>query len=186
MTTLLTASPGHPMQTITEVSCPDRERITTTFGGNTFQIIRIGRAAFVNQGAPEWTKLDVPAGDWSPCGASLGEPAPWAIGNEGRDMTTILATMARNAQFVRAGAFVIEGQRCQRWQITMLHPGNAEAGRNKGITYTFCIGDHHFPREIAIFGGGYTTIYSDWNAHIDIQPPVSVRQTTDTPPAPTH
>ena len=82
-TTLLHLHPGHPLETLVEVSCPDRERFTTTIGDRAFHAVRIGSKAYVEQQNGSWSVQDTPPLGWSPCGDNPGEPAPWAVMSEG-------------------------------------------------------------------------------------------------------
>jgi hypothetical protein len=172
MTTLLSLHPGQPLKTVIEVSCPDRERFTTTIGDRSFHAVRVGSKAYTEQQDGTWLVQDVTATGWAPCGENPGEPAPWAVMNEGRDPAVVLSKMADHAEFVR-GAFVStpEGN-CQQWTVQLKLPGGAEHGHGAGgLSYTICLDSKHLPVAVSMGRGGMVTTYSDWNKDIQIDPP---------------
>jgi len=173
MRTLLRLHPGHPLETVIDVSCPDRERFTTTIGDRAFHAVRIGSKAYVEQQNGTWTVQDTPPAGWSPCGENPGEPAPWAVMNEGRDPAIVLAKVSENAEIVR-GAFVATSNgNCQQWMATLKLPQGAAHGHgNNGLSYTVCIDPKlHLPVAVSMGSGGMVTSYSDWNQPIQIEPP---------------
>jgi hypothetical protein len=174
MTTLLHLHPGQPLKTVIEVSCPDRERFTTTIGDRSFHAVRIGGKAYTEQQDGTWLAQDTPVTGWAPCGDNPGEPAPWAVMNEGRDPSVVLAKMAENAEFVR-GAYVAtpEGN-CQQWTLHLKMPGGVQHGHGaNGLSYTVCIDPiRHLPVAVSMgSSGGMVTSYSDWNKPVEIEAP---------------
>jgi hypothetical protein len=173
MTTLLHLHPGQPLKTVVEVSCPDRERFTTTIGDRAFHAVRIGTKAYTEQQDGTWLQQDTPSAGWAPCGDNPGEPAPWAVMNEGRDPSAVLEKMADNAEFVR-GAYVAtpEGN-CQQWTIHLKLPGGVQHGHGaNGLSYTVCMDpSRHLPLAVSMGSGGMVTSYSDWNQPIQIDAP---------------
>lgn len=177
MKTVLRMHPGQALETLVEVSCPDRERFTTTIGEKSFHAIRIGNKAYVEQKEGGWSVQDTQPSGWSPCGGDPGEPAPWAIMNEGRDLSVVLAKMADNVEAKR-GLFVgtADGN-CQEWVLDVKIPGgaNSHGGGGHGATglrYTLCMDqDRHLPLMISMGSGGMVTQYSDWNKPIQIDAP---------------
>src|SRR5579859_2574631 len=172
MTTLLSLHPGQPLKTVIEVSCPDRERFTTTIGERAFRAVRIGTKAYVEQQDGSWRVQDTAAGGWAPCGENPGEPAPWAVMNEGRDPSVVLSKMADHAAFVR-GAFVSTPDgNCQQWSLRLMLPGGAQHGHGAGgLSYTICLDSKHLPVAVSMGSGGMVTTYSDWNKDVQIDPP---------------
>lgn len=173
MTTLLHLHPGHPLETVVEVSCPDRERFTTTISDRAFHAVRVGGKAYVEQQDGSWTVQDTQPTGWAPCGDNPGEPAPWAVMNEGRDPATVLAKMSSNAEFVR-GAFVATANgNCQQWIVTLKLPVGAAHGHGaNGLNYTICIDpNQHLPVAVSMGSGGMVTSYSDWNKPVQIDAP---------------
>lgn len=173
MKTVLQLHPGRPLETIVDVSCPDRERFTTTIGDKAFHAVRIGNKAYVEQKDGSWTTQETPAAGWSPCGDNPGEPAPWAVMNEGRDPATVLAKMADSAEIVRGSFAATPAGNCQQWIVNLNMPGGSAHGHgNNGLHYTVCIdpGDH-LPRSVIMGSGGVVTTYSDWNQPVKIDPP---------------
>lgn len=173
MKTLLQMHPGYPLETVIEVSCPDRERFTTTIGDRAFHAVRIADKAYVEQQDGTWTVQQTPATGWSPCGENPGEPAPWAVMNEGRDLSTVLAKLSANAEITR-GAFVSTRMgNCQQWMVTLQMPGGVSHGHGaSGLHYTVCIDpSEHLPVAVSMGSGGMVTSYYDWNKPIQIDAP---------------
>lgn len=174
MKTVLRMHPGHALETLTEVSCPNRERMTTTIGEKSFHAVRIGSEAFVEQQDGQWTKQVTPSTSWSPCGDNPGEPTPWATMNEGRDLLTILAKIAGTAFISRDHYVITETGSCQEWIISMDHPGGARSRAGTGIRYTICIDpNQHWPVRIVMGSGAMVVTYYDWNQPIEIDAPSS-------------
>ncbi|HSM86971.1 MAG TPA: hypothetical protein VLT16_12500 [Candidatus Limnocylindrales bacterium] len=173
MKTILRLHPGYPLETVVEVSCPDRERFTTTIGEQVFQAVRVADKAYVQQKDGTWTVQDTAASGWSPCGENPGEPAPWAVMNEGRDPSAVLAKLISNAEITR-GAFVNTSfGDCQQWTLSLKMPGGAAHGHGaSGLHYTLCIDPgRHLPVAVSMGSGGMVTSYYDWNKPIQIDAP---------------
>lgn len=170
--------PGSAMETEIQVACPDRERMTTRLGGTAYETVRIGTQAFIQQKDGQWTKQDIPA-DAYPCGANAGLPSPWAMMNEGRDMSAVIALMAGNAKApisVTPGALVkVDGTECQQWIVSFQHPGNKSAN-SPGMTYTLCLGAaDRLPRQLVMGSGGMVISYSDWDQPVSIDLPAQAK-----------
>ena len=172
MTTLLHLHPGQPLKTVIEVSCPDRERFTTTIGERSFHAVRIGNKAYTEQLDGSWLAQDMPSNTWAPCGSNPGDPAPWAVMNEGRDPSVVLAKLAERAEIER-GAFVTTPDgNCQQWTVHLKLAGGAEHGHGPGgLSYTVCLNGRHLPVAVSMGSGGMVTSYSDWNQAIQIDAP---------------
>ena len=173
MKTLLSLHPGRPLETVTEVSCPDRERFTTTIGDRAFHAVRIGNKAYVEQQDGTWSVQETQPMGWSPCGENPGEPAPWAVMNEGRDPSIVLGKLLANAE-VERGAFVgTNVGDCQQWTLSLKMPGGAAHGHGaNGLRYTVCIDpSRHLPVAVSMGNGGMVTSYYDWNQPIQIEAP---------------
>lgn len=174
MTTLLRAHPGRALETTIEVSCPDRERIITTLGDAHYESIRVGNQAWTRGNDTEWTVQ--PSGpDAYPCGSNPGSPAPWAMMNEGRDPTTVIATMAKSisTQVSRGQVTKVGDSSCQQWVVSFQHPGSS----GRAMNYTLCIdGGDHLPREVIMGSGGLVTTYSDWNKPMQINAPMGASE----------
>ena len=182
MTTILHAHPGRAMETVIEVACPDHERIVTSLGGTKYESIRVGTDAWIQDGKGGWTHQTITPEAY-PCGANPGAPAPWAMMNEGRDMATVIATMAEktNAQVTRGDLLKISDGQCQQWVANFSHPG----GGGRGMSYSVCVGTGDgLPRQVAMGSGGFLTTYSDWNSPMQINPPATAAQSTSA--TPTH
>ncbi len=173
MKTLLSLHPGRPLETVTEVSCPDRERFTTTIGDRAFHAVRIGNKAYVEQQDGSWSVQETQPSGWSPCGDNPGEPAPWAVMNEGRDPSIVLDKLRANAEIAR-GAFVDTNVgNCQQWTLSLKMPGGAAHGHGaNGLRYTVCIDpSRHLPVAVSMGNGVMVTSYYDWNQPIEIEAP---------------
>ena len=180
MKTSLSLHPGAALETEVFVSCPDRERIVTRMGDRTFQTVRIGKDAFIQGSDGQWSRAEVPK-DAYPCGESAGAPPPFAMMNEGRDMATVIATMANNPKSpitVRPGSLVlVEGTSCQQWVVSFAHPGTQ--ANAKGMSYTVCLGSSdRLPRQLVMGSGGMITTYYDWNQPVQIEAPAAAATTT--------
>lgn len=175
MKTVLRLHPGQPLETLTEVSCPDRERFTTTIGSRAFRAIRIADKAYVEQEDGSWTVQDTAATGWSPCGDNPGEPAPWAVMNEGRDPSTVLAKLLTMSEITPGALVTTSTGNCQQWIFSLQMPGGAQHGHSaSGLRYTACIdpGDH-LPVAVVMGNGGMVTSYYDWNKPVQIDAPTS-------------
>lgn len=173
MKTLLRLHPGHPLETLVEVSCPDRERFTTTIGDRAFHAVRIGSKAYVEQENGSWTVQDTQPGGWSPCGENPGEPAPWAVMNEGRDPAIVLAKMSENTEVTRGAFVATTSGNCQQWLVNLKISQSAAHGHgSNGLAYTVCIDlKTHLPSLVSMGSGGMVTSYADWNQPIQIDAP---------------
>ena len=177
MTTTLRLHPGQPLETVTEVSCPDRERFTGTIGEQAFHAIRVGSNAYAEQKDGQWAVQQTAPTGWAPCGENPGEPAPWAIMNEGRDLTTVLAKMSENSEITRGQFLGTSTGACQEWIFNLTHPGgsaHAHPGGSggAGLHYTVCIDPNtHLPLRVVFGSGSMITTYSDWNKPVQIEEP---------------
>jgi len=88
--------PGDPFITVEEMACPDRQRLTASLGDRPmYEAFRIADTSFVKDNN-EWVKSPVPP-EVYPCGNNPGAAAPWALLNEGRDMSSALVQLAGKA-----------------------------------------------------------------------------------------
>ncbi|MBA3914674.1 MAG: hypothetical protein H0X25_12680 [Acidobacteriales bacterium] len=169
----LSMHPGSSLETDVQVSCPDRERFVSHIGDSTMEAVRIGSDAFTQQKDGQWTKHSVTQ-DAYPCGDKAGAPSPWAMMNEGRDMNTIIASMAGNPKApitITPGVLTsVEGKACQEWMVGFSHPGSKDNGH--GMMYTVCLDqDTRLPARVTLGNGGMTVTYLDWNKPFQISAP---------------
>jgi hypothetical protein len=179
--TSLRMHPGRALETTIEVSCPDREHITTRLGDTRYESIRIGKQGWIRSNDGDWKVQPITA-DSYPCGSNPGAPAPWAMMNEGRDPLSVVATMAAkmNAQVGRGDVVNLGDASCQRWVVSFQHPGSS----GRGLNYTVCIGtSDRLPREVLMGSGGLSTTYSDWNKPMQIDAPAASAQSSGASPA---
>jgi hypothetical protein len=177
MKTEMRLHPGEPLVTTAEVSCPDHERMLGKLGQSHYEAIRVGGEAFVKANEESWQKSTATA-DFYPCGQNPGMRAPWAIMNEGRDLTSILSKLvdAGNAVAVRGPLLRLDGGVCQEWTVQFRHPDKngteRKAPADKKMSYSICLDTGtHLPRQVVMGTGGVVTSYYDWNAPINIQVP---------------
>ena len=111
--------PGDPFVTLEEVSCPDRLRMSASLGDRPmYEAVRVANTSYVmDQG--KWVQSPIPP-EVYPCGDKPGAPAPWAILNEGRDMSSALAQLVTKAKAqVSVGQLIVaNGSPCQEWVWT--------------------------------------------------------------------
>lgn len=181
----LALHPGKSLVTDIEVSCPDRERIVSHIGESALETVRIGGDAFIQQRDGQWTKQQIPAEAY-PCGSNPGAPSPYAMMNEGRDMSTIIGSMAQNPKApisVSPGTYTqVEGNRCQQWIVQFSHPGSSSNKTSSGMNYTICLDtDTKLPRLVAMGSGGMTITYTDWNQPLDIALPSEAKLQPESP-----
>jgi hypothetical protein len=177
MKTEMRLHPGEPLVTTSEVFCPDHERMTGKLGQSHYETIRVGGEAFVRANEESWQKSTATA-DSYPCGDSPGMRAPWAIMNEGRDLTSVLSKLVEsgNATAARGPLVKLDGEVCQEWNVQFRHPDKNGTDRktpaDKKMSYSICLDTGtHLPRQIVMGSGGVVTTYYDWNAPINIQAP---------------
>lgn len=177
----LSLHPGSAMVTEVEVSCPDRERIVTHIQDKTFETVRIGNDGYIQQENGQWTKQELPP-DSYPCGDKPGQPSPWAMMNEGRDMSTVLAKMAGNPASpitIEPGALTtVNSNTCQQWIVSFQHPGAKDKAPH-GMSYTVCLGNtDRLPVQLVMGTGGLVVTYSDWNKPLQIEVPTEAKLDT--------
>ena len=167
--------PGDPFITVEEVSCPDRLRMTASLGDRPmYEAVRIGNTSYVmDQG--KWVTSPVPP-EVYPCGDRPGASAPWAILNEGRDMSSSLAQLVTkaNATVTAGNLAVVNGSPCQEWEVAFGHPGSKQAGGGMGnMRYTICIDSAtQLPAQVVMGSGGILIKYYDWNQPVTIAAPL--------------
>lgn len=169
--------PGDPFITVEEISCPDRQRLTASLGDRPmYEAFRIADTSFVKD-KNEWVKSPVPP-EVYPCGSNPGAPAPWALLNEGRDMSSALAQLATKAHAnVSVGQLIVaNGAPCQEWEVAFGHPGSKQQNNSSpmgSMRYTICIDtETHLPNQVVMGTGGIIVKYYDWNQPVNITAPI--------------
>ena len=169
--------PGDPFITVEEVSCPDKQRMSASLGDRAmYEAVRVGSISYVKDEKERWVKSPIPP-DVFPCGNNPGAPVPWAILNEGRDMSSALTQLATKARAnVAVGKLiVVDGSPCQEWEVSFGHPGsNKPGGAGMGdMRYTICIDTQtHLPAQVVMGSGGIIMKYYDWNQPVNITAPM--------------
>ncbi len=169
--------PGEAFVTVEEVGCPDRQRMTASLGDRPmYEAVRVANTSYVmDQG--KWVQSPIPP-EVYPCGDRPGAPAPWAILNEGRDMTSALAQLVTKAKAnVSVGSLIVaNGSPCQEWEVSFGHPGSKNPNNAPGMgnmRYTICIDTGtHLPNQVVMGTGGIIIKYYDWNQPVSISAPV--------------
>jgi hypothetical protein len=169
--------PGDPFVTVEEVGCPDRQRMKASLGDRPmYEAVRVANTSYVmDQG--KWVQSPIPP-EVYPCGDRPGAPAPWAILNEGRDMSSALAQLVSKANAnVSVGNLIIaNGSPCQEWEVTFGHPGSKTGSHGPGMgnmRYTICIDtETHLPNQVVMGTGGIIIKYYEWNQPVSINAPV--------------
>jgi len=182
MKTEMRMHPGEPLVTTAEVACPDHEHMTGKLGSSHYEAVRIGPDSYVKSRDEAWQKSTATP-DFYPCGDNPGTRAPWAMLNEGRDVTVILSKLVDegNAIPIRGPLIKIDGQTCQEWRVQFSHPDkkdkNAPAPNpmaSRKMSYSICIDTAtHLPLQVVMGTGGVMTTYSDWNEPMNIQAPTA-------------
>lgn len=169
--------PGDPFITSEEIACPDRQRLTASLGDRPmYEAFRIADTSFIKD-KNEWVKSPVPP-DVYPCGNNPGAPAPWALLNEGRDMSSALVQLAAKARAnVAVGRLIVaNGAPCQEWEISFGHPGSKDQNNNShmgNMRYTICVDtETHLPNQVVMGTGGIVVKYFDWNQPVNITAPI--------------
>jgi hypothetical protein len=162
---------------VEEISCPDRQRLTASLGDRPmYEAFRIADTSFVKDNN-EWVKSPVPP-EVYPCGNNPGAPAPWALLNEGRDMSSALAQLAGKAHAnVSVGQLIVaNGAPCQEWEVAFGHPGSKQQNNSSpmgSMRYTICIDtETHLPSQVVMGTGGIIVKYYDWNQPVNITAPI--------------
>jgi|GraSoiStandDraft_46_1057282.scaffolds.fasta_scaffold72576_2 hypothetical protein len=169
--------PGDPFITVEEMACPDRQRLTASLGDRPmYEAFRIADTSFVKDNN-EWVKSPVPP-DVYPCGNNPGASAPWALLNEGRDMSSALVQLAGKAHAnISVGKLIVaNGAPCQEWEISFGHPGSKDQNNNShmgAMRYTICVDtETHLPNQVVMGTGGIIVKYYDWNQPVNITAPI--------------
>jgi hypothetical protein len=166
--------PGDPFITEEEVLCPDKIHMVANLGDRPmYEAYRVASTSYVmDQG--KWIQSPVPP-DVYPCGNNPGAPVPWAILNEGRDMTSALAQLVNRANAtVSVGSLaVVDGAPCQQWEVEFGHPGKKGSPGMGSMRYTICIASAtHLPLEVVMGSGGIRVKYYDWNKPMKVSAPM--------------
>lgn len=169
--------PGDPFVTVEEVGCPDRQRMSASLGDRPmYEAVRVAQTSYVKE-QEKWVQSPIPP-EVFPCGQQPGAPAPWAILNEGRDMSSALAQLVSKAraQVTVGNLIVANGSPCQEWEVTFGHPGSKTPNNAPGMgnmRYTICIdAETNLPNQVVMGTGGIIIKYYDWNKPVTINAPV--------------
>jgi hypothetical protein len=169
--------PGDPFVTVEEVGCPDRQKMTASLGDRPmYEAVRVAKTSYVMEQG-KWVQSPIPP-EVFPCGDQPGAPAPWAILNEGRDMSSALAQLVSKAKAqVSVGNLIVaNGSTCQEWEVTFGHPGSKTPNNAPGMgnmRYTICIDtETNLPNQVVMGTGGIIIKYYDWNKPVNINAPV--------------
>jgi len=141
-------SPGHITM---EIVRPDRQHIKFAVGQQTFEMIDIGTDHYFNING-KWTKTTTKAPT-----ASLADPQ--------QVLDNVNKSLDSNTKVTKGGTETINGTHCQDWTV--------DTSGSNPTTATMCIGlQDNLPVQFKDPNGKFTMTFSDWNAPIDIKPPI--------------
>jgi hypothetical protein len=113
--------PDERLVTVADVTCPAPEHMTGKLGRKQYEAIRVGKPIPCKNCDQSWQK-STPTPDCYHCGDNPGTPVPWAILNEGRDLTVILARLVDDGNASPVRCPKIDGETCQEWRGQFSHP----------------------------------------------------------------
>ncbi len=170
---------GEKGESLLEVSCPDKEHMTTSMGRQSFESIHIGENSWARIGG-NWTKMPAThAGlgmGMCPGAKTAGGSAPGggmssggSSGSSSSKGVSDIFDQLKKASITVGSLQTVEGATCQEYIVTLA--ADPAAGRAKDMTTNICIGvDDHLPRRMTMDNA--TITWWDWNKQIDINPPM--------------
>ena len=168
---------GGKGETLIEVSCPDKEHMTSSMGRQSFESIHIGGDSWARIGG-NWTKMPgVTHGELGMCpgatpasgGASGGgmSSSGGSSGSSGKGAGDIFKDLEK-AKITVGSLQTVEGNTCQEYIVTLA--ADPAAGRPQDMNTNICIGvSDHMPYRMLM--DRMTMTWWDWNKQIDINPP---------------
>ena len=169
---------GGKGETLMEVSCPDREHMTSSMGRQSFESIHVGNDSWARIGG-NWTKMPgVTHGELGMCpgarseggGASGGgmSSSGGSSGSSGKSAGDVFKDLEK-AKITVGSLQTVEGNTCQEYIVTLA--ADPAAGRDKDMNTNICIGvSDHMPYRMLM--NQMTMTWWDWNKPIDINPPM--------------
>ena len=170
---------GKNGETLLEVSCPDKEHMTSSMGRQSFESVHVGNDSWARIGG-NWMKMPAthagmgmgmcPGAKTEGGGASGGgmSSSGGSSGGSGKNATDIFKQLEK-AKITVGGLQTVEGSTCQEYIVTLA--ADPASGRDKDMNTNICIGvDDHLPRRMLM--DQMTITWWDWNKQVDINPPM--------------
>ncbi|HUK86112.1 MAG TPA: hypothetical protein VLT85_00480 [Terriglobales bacterium] len=170
---------GGKGETLLEVSCPDKEHMTSSMGRQSFESVHIGNDSWARIGGT-WTKMPAthagmgigmcPGAQSASGGASGGGmgSSGGSGGSSGKGVSDVFDQL-KKASITVGSLQTVEGNTCQEYIVTLA--ADPAAGRDKDMTTNVCVGvSDHMPYRMLM--DRMTMTWWDWNKQIDIHPPM--------------
>ncbi|MGH2461164.1 MAG: hypothetical protein ACRDIY_20085 [Chloroflexota bacterium] len=149
-----TSDNGTQNQITMEIVRPDRQHVKFSAGQQSFEMIDIGTDHYINMGG-KWTKTTTKAPT-----ANLADPQA--------TIDSFNKSVDSNTRITKGGTETVNGTPCQDWVVAVSGSGSDESGGG-----TMCIGlKDNLPVQFKDTAGKFLLTFSDWNAPIDIKPPI--------------
>lgn len=167
---------GGKGETLIEVSCPDKEHMTSNMGRQSFESIHVGNDSWARIGG-KWTKMPAMHMGLGMCPGAKTEsgsaPGGGTRSSGGGDASSKGASdifkEIEKAKITVGGMQTVEGATCQEYIVTLA--ADPAAGRDKDMNTNICVGvSDHLPYRILM--DQVTVTYWDWNKPVDINPPM--------------
>lgn len=136
-----------------EVVRPDREHIKFNMGGQNIETITIGKDNYVSL-AGKWTK-------------TTSKTDQTSLANPQTVVDDFNQSIDANTKITKGGATTVNGKPCQEWKVE-----DTGSNADESSSGTMCIGQDNLPVQFKDTAGKYLMTFSDWNASIDIKPPI--------------
>ena len=151
---MTTSDQGSPGQISMDIVRPDRQHIKLTMGQQTFEMIDIGTDHYMNING-KWTKTTTKAPT-----ANLADPQ--------QSIDSFNKSVDSNTKITKGGTETVNGTPCQDWVVAV-----SDSSSDQSSGGTMCISLHNnLPVQFKDTTGKYVMTFSDWNAPIDIKPPI--------------
>ncbi len=169
---------GNQGESLIEVSCPDKEHMTSTMGRQSFESVHIGSDSWARISG-RWMKMPATHAELGMCPGAKTAAAGASGGgmhSSGGGMSMPSSKGASDifdaiekAKITVGGLQTVEGATCQEYVVSLA--ADPAAGRNQDINTNICVGvSDHLPYRILM--DQVTITYWDWNKPIDINPPM--------------
>jgi hypothetical protein len=168
---------GGKGESLLEVSCPDKEHMTSSMGRQSFESVHIGADSWARIGG-KWMKMPATHMGLGMCPGAKTESGSASGGGmhssggsgdaSGKGLSDAFKEIEK-AKITVGGLQTVEGATCQEYLVTLA--ADPAAGRDKDMSTNICIGvDDHLPRRILM--DQVTITYWDWNKPVEINPPM--------------
>lgn len=151
---MATSDQGTQGQITMEIVRPDRQHIKFAAGQQSFEMIDIGTDHYMNIGG-KWTKTTTKAPT-----ANLADPQAM--------IDSFNKSVDANTKITKGGTETVNGTPCQDWVVAV-----SDSSSDQSTAGTMCVGLHdNLPVQFKDTTGKFSMTFSDWNAPIDIKPPI--------------